>query len=122
MFKGKESTNPNNCITIKTIDICEWIESNCNFDEELVVLKLDIEGTEYKVVEKLLKSNVCKNISALLVEWTPLIKISKSPDFNYTEDEVKAIKQQSSENINLVLDWQKPMDCIKPLKGVLTSE
>ena len=47
---------------------------------------------------------------------------SKSPDFNYTEDEVEIIKQQSNENINLVLDWQKPMDCIKPLKGVLTSE
>ena len=122
MIKGKESTNPENSIIIETIDICEWIENNCNFEEEKVILKLDIEGTEYEVVEKLLQSNICRNITALLIEWTPLVKIARSPDFNYTQSEVEELKQQSEASINLVLDWQKPMACINPLKEALNSE
>ena len=50
LIKGKTSTNSENYIKVTTVDICDWINENCNFSEELVILKLDIEGTDYKVV------------------------------------------------------------------------
>ena len=42
LIKGKSSTNSENYLEVETIDICKWINENCDFEQEHVILKLDI--------------------------------------------------------------------------------
>jgi len=121
LIKGKTSTNSENYLEVETIDICKWITDNCDFDNEHIILKLDIEGTEYKVVESLIENNLNEKITALLIEWTPVIKLKESKDFNYTEEDKNSLITLSEEKFKILLDWQYPNNCVLPLKNVFES-
>jgi|LauGreDrversion4_2_1035121.scaffolds.fasta_scaffold121551_2 hypothetical protein len=52
---------------VKTIDFSEFI--NKFNDDDYIIVKLDIEGSEYKVIEKLLETKTINKIDELYIEW-----------------------------------------------------
>lgn len=52
---------------VKTIDISKFID---NFsDNDYLILKLDIEGSEYEVISKLIETEKIKKIKEIYIEW-----------------------------------------------------
>ena len=53
--------------TVKTINFSDFL---LNFDEDdYIVVKLDIEGAEYEVIESILDSGTITRINELFIEW-----------------------------------------------------
>lgn len=55
-------------VTVDGIDISIWIRDNFSKDDH-IVLKMDIEGSEYEVLEKMIEDNTFEMIDELLVEF-----------------------------------------------------
>ena len=55
-------------IEIESIDISNWIKTNLS-EQDLIVMKLDIEGSEYNVLEKMISDGSINYINKLFVEW-----------------------------------------------------
>lgn len=53
---------------IPMIDLSKWIEDHLEEDDYLVV-KMDIEGSEYDVLEKIIERGVVSYIDKLYIEW-----------------------------------------------------
>lgn len=53
---------------VQAIDFSSWIDTEFN-DDDYIVVKMDIEGAEYQVLEKIIKTGVIKKINALYVEF-----------------------------------------------------
>lgn len=55
-------------------DLSKWIKSS--FDKnDFIVLKLDIEGAEYEVLDHLINTDVISYINVLCVEWHPNLNV-----------------------------------------------
>lgn len=52
--------------SVPCFDFSEWIH---DLDEPEVIVKMDIEGAEVPVLEKLIEDGTDQRISLLLVEW-----------------------------------------------------
>jgi len=55
-------------ITVPCIDFSRWLDQHIGVEEK-VILKLDIEGAEYAVLNHLLKTGAIDAISQLYVDW-----------------------------------------------------
>jgi len=55
-------------LKVPSIDFVQWIEKNTT-GKDYVIIKLDIEGNEYSILEKLVKSKCTKQISKMYIEW-----------------------------------------------------
>lgn len=55
-------------IKVPCIDFVEWIEKNTT-ENDYIVIKLDIEGNEYSILEKLIKSKCMNQIAKMYIEW-----------------------------------------------------
>ena len=53
---------------IECIDFGEWIKTMFDIND-YIILKLDIEGGEYDVLEKMIKDGSVKYINKLYIEW-----------------------------------------------------
>lgn len=53
---------------VTTIDLAEWLQNNTGPDDDLTI-KMDIEGAEFDVLERLAGHPVRTRIEHLLVEW-----------------------------------------------------
>ena len=104
-----EQLNLYNKITVKTIDLSEWLILNCNFVNETVVLKLDIEGAEYKVIPRLFEKNLHQLIDAWLVEITPLAKFPEE----YAAKLDDSLEHKTRSIVKHYFDWSKPKECEK---------
>jgi FkbM family methyltransferase len=63
----RESLDLDNPRTVKTINFSDFL---LNFDEDdYIVVKLDIEGAEYEVIESILDSGTITRINELFIEW-----------------------------------------------------
>ena len=110
LMKKKVSgkVNYNNPVTTPCIRLSTWIQDN--FDkEDRVVLKLDIEGAEYAVIEDLIQTNVLtdyvKEFYGELHSTGPEGKIRSIPKEEYqnTKDKLKLIGKSMKDwhnNIN----------------------
>lgn len=56
------------CITVPCIDFSSWIRRNFSTSDQIIV-KMDIEGAEYDVLEKMVAEDTIRDISVLYVEW-----------------------------------------------------
>jgi len=70
---------PSLSFPVQCIDLSDWIIKNLSKDEHNI-LKIDIEGAEYKVIEHLLNTEAHEYIDEWLVEFTPKYKAPE--DFN----------------------------------------
>ena len=65
--KGKVVTK-----TVECIDLSEFINVQVGDNKEtFVILKLDIEGEEYRVIPKMLQNNTFSKINKIYLEWHP---------------------------------------------------
>ena len=55
-------------IEVESIDISNWVKTNLS-EQDLIVMKLDIEGAEYNVLEKMIEDGSIDYINTLFVEW-----------------------------------------------------
>lgn len=55
-------------LIVRSIDLSSWLRRNFK-TSDYIVLKLDIEGAEYKVLDKLLQDGTIKYINELFIEW-----------------------------------------------------
>lgn len=66
--KKSRSLNRDNPIKIPCIDFSKWVENN--FDKsDFIILKMDIEGAEYEVLNKMLDDGSIDYIDDLYIEW-----------------------------------------------------
>jgi|ERR1041385_4948825 FkbM family methyltransferase len=57
-----------NPVTVRTINLSRWIREHTKpFD--YVILKLDVEGAEYDVLERMIRDRTIRRIKHLFVEW-----------------------------------------------------
>jgi len=81
---------------VQCLNLSDWIFKNLN-KENHNVLKIDIEGAEYKVIDHLLKTGAYKYIDEWLVEFTPKIK---APE-NFSQEVIDRFKSTVSD----YTDW-----------------
>lgn len=67
------------CKEVECIDLSSWIFENVSKDN-YNVLKIDIEGAEYEVIDHLLNTGAHKHIDEWLVEFTPESKVPDDYD------------------------------------------
>ncbi len=65
LFIDKNNVNRDNFFEVAIIDIAEFITQ---LKAPVKVLKLDVEGAEYKILDKLIKTGVIKKIEHVFVE------------------------------------------------------
>tara|TARA_R110000824_G_scaffold44620_2_gene129667 strand:+ start:123 stop:848 length:726 start_codon:yes stop_codon:yes gene_type:complete len=53
---------------VRTIDLDRWIKENLSEDDH-IILKMDIEGAEYEVLDHMIKNGSIKYINKLFIEW-----------------------------------------------------
>ena len=56
-----------NIVKVETVDICSILKKFSN--DDYIVVKLDIEGSEYEVCRKLLETEDIVKINTMFVEW-----------------------------------------------------
>ena len=72
-------------ITVSCINFSQWIYDNFKQDD-YIVLKLDIEGAEYDVLEQMIEEDSISYINALYIDWHyTKIPIDKSRHFTLLE-------------------------------------
>lgn len=55
-------------LKVKTIDFSKWLIKNFSIND-YIILKLDIEGAEYDVIEKMFDDGSIRLIKKLYIEW-----------------------------------------------------
>ena len=55
-------------VAVEGIDISKWISNNFS-KEDHIVLKMDIEGSEYEVLEKMIEDKTFDMVNELLIEF-----------------------------------------------------
>jgi len=96
---GKSSTTPNKFIDVECVDICQWIRENLK-EENYNIFKIDIEGTEYEVIDKILSEELDVLIDKWLIEWTPKAKLPNL-DKQYMDDVIKRFESRNP----VWVDW-----------------
>ena len=70
LIKSKQTggLTKHNPLEVKTIDFSKWIMDTFDKDD-YIILKLDIEGAEYKVIEKMFEDGSIEYIDKFYAEW-----------------------------------------------------
>jgi FkbM family methyltransferase len=84
-------------LEIPCIDISQWLKENCSFDD-FVVIKLDVEGAEYNILEKILKDTTASLIDDIYIEWHNRFFSDQN---YYIEKEKEIINQLTTFNVKV---------------------
>lgn len=84
-------SNPKKVKTIKFSDFVNQFE-----DDDYIVIKLDIEGAEYNVVEDLIQTGVIKKVNELFIEWH---------DHFFTKNSHNLKQQLQNYNVKVDNNW-----------------
>ena len=71
--ENKYIINKNASVNVPCIDFSKWVNERFTLDD-YVILKLDIEGSEYEVLQKMIDDGSIKLISKLYIEWHPALR------------------------------------------------
>lgn len=98
LLSTKGNVNPENHVTVELIDLADFING---LGREIKLVKMDIEGAEIPVINKLLATGAIKKIKRLVVEAHD----RRMPELKEPMDKLKArIKKERIRNINL--NWE----------------
>lgn len=97
LMPGKKKTWDNNDkVTVNAFDFSEWLKQ---FKDDYVVVKMDIEGAEFPILEKMLKDGTITIPAYLLVEFHP----NKVIEYT-TTDKLELVEKIKSLGVN-ILEW-----------------
>lgn len=85
----------NEHITVECFDFSEWIKQ---FKDDYVIVKMDIEGAEFPILEKMLQDKTVKYMDKLLCEFHPN-KVAR-----YTSDDKADLIKRLSKYTE-VIEW-----------------
>lgn len=96
LMLSKKNISNSPRIIVQALNFSEWLKQ---FKNDFVVAKLDCEGAEYVILEKMIKDETIKIPNVLMVEFHP----NKVPEYTttYTNELKQIIKDMG---VNLV-DW-----------------
>ena len=84
-------------IEVEAVDLCQFIKK---LDSPIEILKIDVEGVEYGIVNKLIDTQLIYDIKNVFVE----VHAKKIPELKEKEEQLKKrIADLNLKNINL--DW-----------------
>jgi len=86
-----------NSIDVECIDFAQWMQENLQ-DDDFVVLKMDIEGAEYDVMDHLITTNAINYINDIYIEWHSRFFQDRAP---YLEKESKIAGKLKNLNIKI---------------------
>ena len=89
-------------ITVDTFSLADFIRNKASF-YKIIVLKMDIEGAEYDVLDDLLKKSVHKKIASIFTEFHS--QYMTEPDKTLYENRVKVIIQSFKNDKILFYLW-----------------
>lgn len=98
-FLSKYTSIKNNYVVVDAIDFSEWIKNNFAKNDE-IFLDMDVECTEYPLIEKLISDGTIHYIKYLSVEWHTYKCGFNVPDL---ENKLKSIKNLKLINHDLFL-------------------
>ena len=87
----------NNPDEVECIDFSYWLKNNFNNNDHIIV-KMDIEGAEYDIIEKMLNDNTFEYINQLYIEW------------HNKKLNIKGIDKRHNKLINLLKDYNVNID------------
>ena len=96
LMESKNTYERGQKIKVQAIDFSEWLKQ---FKNDFVVVKCDIEGAEFKVLEKMVADETDKIPYVLMVEFHPN-KVSQYT----TEDKNKIIRKLQKRGVN-IKEW-----------------
>lgn len=67
-WNGRIKQNFKKTVEVDCFDLSDYISKLCN-SKDRIIIKMDIEGSEYDVLERLIETNVVSMIEHLSVEW-----------------------------------------------------
>lgn len=65
---GRSKLDKKHPVEVEAVDFSKWIKDNFT-KEDFIVLKMDIEGAEYQVLQKMIDDGVIFYIKELYVDW-----------------------------------------------------
>ncbi len=73
LLTGKSDHSPwkidyDNGFTVQAIDIAHWVLSNTT-EDDIVIMKMDVEGSEYRLLPHLIETGVVQRLKEIRVEW-----------------------------------------------------
>lgn len=68
MMASKVNIDPDNFRWVETVDFSKFLKDNFS-REDRIVLKVDIEGLEYDLLEKMLAEGTVSYVERLFCEW-----------------------------------------------------
>lgn len=87
-------------IEVDCIDFSRWVLENCR-EYDLLIAKLDIEGSEYAVLEKMIEDDSLKFFDKIYIEWHNRM----FSDPNYYKSLEKNFLTKFKENNVEVVNW-----------------
>ena len=84
-------------VSVECIDFSKWIKDNFS-KEDYIFVKMDIEGSEYKILPKMIEDGTMSYIDTLVIEWHDWIM----PDFK--SDTLELQKKLQNLGVN-VMPW-----------------
>jgi len=66
--KTTGEVDKNNWIEVLTVDLSRWIELNLN-ENDNIILKLNVEGAEYSIIEKMYNNGTISYIDKFYIQW-----------------------------------------------------
>ena len=90
LIKEKHDVDSEHPIKVECIDFSQWILENFDKDD-YIILKMDIEGAEFKVINKMIDDSSIEYINRIYVEWHPREAIPKE----IHEETIKRIRYEN---------------------------
>lgn len=104
--KNKIDISHNEPIRVESLSLSNWIKSNFNV-EDYIILKLDIEGAEYDIINNMIKENTFDYINKFYVEFH--VKWMKNTEILHKN----TIENLKNNNINYYF-WDALNPAFKP--------
>lgn len=82
---------------VSCIDFSAWVSKKCT-QEDLVIVKLDIEGSEYAILEKMIEDETIKLVSEFYIEWHPGLFLDNK---SYLSRQISIEKKLKEYNVKL---------------------
>ena len=73
---------------VECIDLSNFILDNIDLNQN-IILKIDIEGAEYEVIDKMIEDDSLKYINTIAVEWHPDMRKDFCKDISYYVNEFR---------------------------------